>query len=109
MTDTTSDGCSFTGDFTATLTQDGNDLSGTISVSNAVSPQFSQNSYCTLDDESFNFQGGTVSSSSFAFSTTELGGFQAKGYFTSDLIHGTFNECSDGSCATGTFTGMRTG
>lgn len=106
MTDYTSDGCSFSGTWQATATQDGNDLSGTFILVSASSPQYPDNDYCTLiPNDSFEFQ-GTVSSSSFNISGSD---FSAKGSFTTDLIRGTFDECSDGSCAKGSFTGMRTG
>jgi hypothetical protein len=107
MQDTTSDGCSFSGTWQATLTQNGNDLSGSFSIIQASSPNYPANDYCTLDPGTLPFEGGTVSSSSFQFDTSGLGEFHVKGYFTSDLIHGNFNECYDGSCATGTFTGSR--
>ncbi|MBI3640350.1 MAG: hypothetical protein HY223_08560 [Thaumarchaeota archaeon] len=107
MKDTTSDGCSFSGTWEATLTQNDNDLSGSISIIEASSPDYPENDFCTLAPATFNFEGGTVSSSSFQFDSSDFGGFQTKGYFTTDLIHGNFNECSDESCATGTFTGSR--
>lgn len=107
MTDTTSDGCSFSGTWEATLTQNGNDLSGSFSIIQASSPNYPANDFCTLDPGTFNFEGGTVSSSSFQFDTSGLGEFHVKGSFTSDLIRGNFNECYDESCATGTFTGSR--
>lgn len=107
MQDTSSDGCSFSGSWQATLAQNDNDLSGSFSIIGASSPNYPANDYCTLDPGTFPFEGGTVSSSSFQFDTSGLGEFHVKGYFTSDLIHGNFNECYDGSCATGTFTGSR--
>jgi hypothetical protein len=107
MKDTSSDGCSFSGTWEATLTQNDNDLSGSFSIIGASSPDYPANDYCTLDPGTFPFEGGTVSSSSFQFDASGLGEFHVKGYFTSDLIHGNFNECYDGSCATGTFTGSR--
>lgn len=107
MKDTTSDGCSFSGTWEATLTQNNNDLSGSISIIQASSPDYPANDFCTLAPGTFNFGGGTVSSSSFQFDSSDFGGFHAKGYFTTDLIHGNFNECSDQSCASGSFTGSR--
>ncbi len=65
------------------------------------------NDFCTLALGTFNFVGGTVFASSFQFDSNDFGGFQSKGYFTSNLIHGTFNECSDEICATGSYTGSR--
>ena len=107
MKDTTSDGCSFSGTWEATLTQNGNDLSGSISIIQASSPDYPANDFCTLAPGTFNFGGGTVSSSSFQFDSSDFGGFHAKGYSTTDLINGNFNECSDESCASGSFTGSR--
>lgn len=107
MKDTTSDGCSFSGTWEATLTQDGNDLSGSFSIIQASSPDYPANDFCTLAPGTFNFGGGTVSSSSFQFDSSDYGGFHVKGYFTTDLMHGTFNECYDESCASGSFTGSR--
>ncbi|HZS73793.1 MAG TPA: hypothetical protein VFA69_04740 [Candidatus Nitrosotalea sp.] len=107
MKDTTSDGCSFSGTWEATLTQDGNDLSGSLSIIQASSPDYPANDFCTLAPGTFSFEGGTVSSSSFQFDSSDYGGFHAKGYYTTDLIHGTFNECYDESCASGSFTGSR--
>ena len=107
MKDTTSDGCSFSGTWEATLTQNGNDLTGSISIIDASSPDYPANDFCTLAPATFNFEGGTVSSSSFQFDSSDFGGFHTKGYFTTDLIHGTFSECSDQSCASGSFTGSR--
>jgi hypothetical protein len=109
MKDTTSDGCFFSGTWEATLTQNGNDLSGSLSIIQASSPDYPANDYCTLAPGTFGFQGGTVSSSSFQFDSSDSGGFHTTGYFTTDLIRGNFNECSDGSCASGSFTGSRTG
>jgi hypothetical protein len=107
MKDTTSDGCSFSGTWEATLAQNGNDLSGSISIIQASSPDYPANDFCTLAPGTFNFGGGTVSSSSFQFDSSDFGGFHATGYSTTDLIHGNFNECSDESCASGSFTGSR--
>lgn len=107
MKDTTSDGCSFSGTWEATLTQDGNDLSGSFSIIQASSPDYPANDFCTLAPGTFNFGGGTVSSSYFQFDSSDYGGFHVKGYFTTDLMHGTFNECYDESCASGSFTGSR--
>ncbi|HET7337603.1 MAG TPA: hypothetical protein VFJ23_06910, partial [Candidatus Nitrosotalea sp.] len=107
MKDTTSDGCSFSGTWEATLTQDSNDLSGSFSIIQASSPDYPANDFCTLAPGTFNFGGGTVSSSSFQFDSSDYGGFHVKGYFTTDLMHGTFNECYDESCASGSFTGSR--
>lgn len=106
MKDTTSDGCSFSGTWQATFSQDGNDLTGTFVLVSASSPDYPTNDFCTLiPNDDFPFQ-GTVSSSSFSISGSD---FSSKGSFTTDLIRGTFNECSDESCAAGSFTGMRTG
>jgi hypothetical protein len=107
MKDTTSDGCSFSGTWEATLTQDGNELSGSFSIIDASSPDYPANDFCTLAPGTFSFEGGTVSSSSFQFDSSDYGGFHVKGYSTTDLIHGTFNECYDESCASGSFTGSR--
>jgi len=107
MKDTTSDGCFFSGTWEATMEQNGNDLSGSISIIQASSPDYPANDFCTLAPGTFSFEGGTVSSSSFQFDSSDLGGFHTKGYYTTDLMHGNFNECSDESCATGTFTGSR--
>jgi hypothetical protein len=107
MKDTTSDGCSFSGTWEATLTQNGNGLSGSLSIIDASSPDYPTNDFCTLAPGTFNFGGGTVSSSSFQFDSSDYGGFHAKGYFTTDLINGNFNECYDESCASGSFTGSR--
>ncbi|MDE1812623.1 MAG: hypothetical protein KGI19_00990 [Thaumarchaeota archaeon] len=105
MKDTTSDGCSFSGSWEATMTQNENDLTGTLVITSANSPDYPANDYCTWSAPDFPFD-GTVSSSSFNISA---GGnlFAATGSFTTDLIRGNFNECSDGSCASGTFTGSR--
>ncbi|MBI1828057.1 MAG: S8/S53 family peptidase [Thaumarchaeota archaeon] len=107
MKDTTSDGCTFSGSWEATLTQNGNDLSGSFSIVDSSSPDYPANDFCTLAPGTFSFSGGTVSSSSFQFDTSGVGEFHVKGYFTSDLIHGNFNECYDESCASGSFTGSR--
>ncbi|HEU5488390.1 MAG TPA: hypothetical protein VFV16_06155, partial [Candidatus Nitrosotalea sp.] len=77
------------------------------SIIQASSPDYPANDFCTLAPGTFNFKGGTVSSSSFQFDSFDYGGFHVKGYFTTDLMHGTFNECYDESCASGSFTGSR--
>ena len=105
--DTTADACTFSGTWEATLRQNDTNLAGSISITGASSPDYPANDFCTLDPETFNFVGGTVFASSFQFKSEDNGGFQTKGYFTSNLIHGTFNECSQESCASGSYTGSR--
>jgi len=107
MKDTTADGCTFSGSWEATLKQNGNVLSGSFSIIDSSSPDYPANDFCTLTPGTFNFAGGTVTSSSFQFDTAGVGEFHVKGYFTSNLIHGNFNECYDESCASGSFTGSR--
>src|SRR5579872_2402608 len=85
--DTTADACTFSGTWEATLRQNDTNLAGSISITGASSPDYPANDFCTLDPETFNFVGGTVFASSFQFKSEDNGGFQTKGYFTSNLIH----------------------
>ena len=103
MHDTTSDGCTFNGQWQADFVQTGNNLKGVLSITSASSPDYPSNDFCTWNAPDFPFA-GTISGT--LFQVTGPNSFTAQGSFTSDSIRITkFTECSDESCATGTMGG----
>lgn len=93
--------------FSMTLTQSGNSITGTVTYdpANSVEKIDNGNPKGYFSGRTFDIR-GTVSSSSFTASSTD-GSITTSGSFTTDLIRGTFTECSEGSCSSGSFQGNR--
>ena len=97
----------FHSSFTMSLSQSGNSLSGTVSYASATSVEKMSNGNPkgAIDGRTVRLS-GTISASSFT-ATSDDGSIKITGSFTTDLIQGTFTECSSGLCSSGSFSGSR--
>lgn len=99
--------CTYTGTVTLQLTQQDNTLNGNFSwdpgsttttqygVTQGLDSNYCDGVWGATADHNEIIQNGTVTSSSFSFST---GDRNFSGSFTSDLINGNFAQCTNNSC-----------